>query len=99
MKKIFLAQNPLKEIENPIESPKLIELINLIFDFLYKIGIPLFAITLLIGGYFLLTSAGDEKKITSGKKTIIVSIVCLILIFLLSFIKESFIKFLSEIPK
>jgi hypothetical protein len=99
MSKILLVQNPLEEIENPLASPKLTELINLIFNFLYKIGIPLFTITLLIGGYFLLTSAGDEKKIKSGKKTIIVSIICLILVFLLPLIREGLIKFISEISK
>jgi uncharacterized membrane protein len=99
MSKILLAQNPLEEIENPLASPKLTELINLIFNFLYKIGIPLFTITLLIGGYFLLTSAGDEKKIKSGKKTIIVSIICLILVFLLPLIREGLINFISEISK
>ena len=99
MKEIFLVQNPLKEIENPLASPKLTELINLIFNFLYKIGIPLFTITLLIGGYFLLTSAGDERKVRSGKKTIIISIICLILVFLLPWIKENLLNFISEISK
>jgi surface polysaccharide O-acyltransferase-like enzyme len=99
MKKIFLAQNPLEEIENPLTSPKLTELINFIFNFLYRIGIPLFTITLLIGGYFLLTSAGDERKARSGKKTIVVSIICLILVFLLPLIKEGLLNFISEISK
>ena len=99
MKEIFLAQNPLNEIENPLASPKLSELIDLIFNFLYKVGIPLFTITLLIGGYFLLTSAGDERKVRSGKKTIVISIICLILVFLLSLIKESLLNFIAEIYK
>jgi hypothetical protein len=99
MKEIFLAQNPLEEIENPLASPKLTELINFIFDFLYGIGIPLFTITLLIGGYFLLTSAEDGRKARSGKKTIIVSIICLILVFLLPLIKEEVLNFISEISK
>ena len=99
MKEIFLAQNPLEEIENPLASPKLTELISIIFDFLYKIGAPLFTISLLIGGYFLLTSAGDERKIRSGKKTIIISIICLILVFLLPWIKENLLNFISEISK
>jgi len=99
MKEIFLAQNPLEEIENPLTSPKLIELINLIFDFFFRIGISLFTITLLLGGYFILTSAGDVGKARSGKKTIIVSIICLILVFLLPLIKESLINFISKISK
>jgi|YelNatPaOPRAMG01_1025707.scaffolds.fasta_scaffold31486_3 hypothetical protein len=99
MREIFLAKNPLEEIENPLSSPRLVKLIDIIFDFLYKAGVPFFTITLLIGGYLLLTSAGDEEKIRSGKKTIIVSIICLILVFLLPSIKESLINFISEISK
>jgi len=99
MKEIFLAQNPLEGIENPLASPRLIELINLVFDFLYRIGVPFFAITLLIGGYFILTSAGDKEKVKSGKKTMIVSIICLILVFLLPLIKDGLINFISEISK
>ena len=99
MKEIFLAQNPLEGIKNPLTSPRLIELINFIFNFFYKIGIPFFTVTLLLGGYFILTSAGDERKARSGKKAIIISIICLILVFLLPLIKESLINFISEISK
>jgi len=97
MREIILVQNPLKEIENPLASPRLIELIELIFNFLYKFGVIFFTITLLIGGYFFVTSGGDEKKIRSGKKTILISIICLILVFLLPLIKKSIINFISEI--
>jgi len=99
MKEIFLAQNPLEEIENPLTSQRLIELINFIFDFFFRIGIPFFTITLLLGGYLILTSAGDERKARSGKKTIIISIICLILVFLLPLIKESLLNFIAEIYK
>jgi hypothetical protein len=99
MKKFFLAENPLGEIPNPLASPKLFELINIVFNFFYSIGVILFTITLLIGGYFILASAGDERKLRSGKKTIIISIICLILVFLLPSIKENLIKFISEISK
>jgi uncharacterized membrane protein len=99
MKKILLAQNPLEEIENPLTSPKLTALINVVFDFLYRAGILLFTVTLLIGGYFLLTSSGNERKIRSGKKTIIISIICLIFVFLLPLIKENLLNFISEISK
>lgn len=43
------------------------------------IGI-IFTILLIYGGYLYLTSQGDEKKVTSGKKTITTAIVGLIII-------------------
>jgi surface polysaccharide O-acyltransferase-like enzyme len=94
MEEIFLAQIP--EIENPFASPELTALINIIFNFLSKIGIPLFTVTLLIGGYLILTSAGDEKKVRSGKKLLIISIICLAIVFSLSLIEENLKNFISE---
>jgi hypothetical protein len=105
MNKFFLAENPLEEIPNPLTSPKFFQLFDfishLIFSF-YSVGIIFFTIAIVIGGYFILTSAGDEKRIKSGKKIILLSIIFLVLIFLLPLIKRGlldFIKFLSGIFK
>jgi hypothetical protein len=92
--------NPLREIPNPLNptsSPRLIELINLLVNFILKFAEGLIAVAILIGGYFILTSAGDEKKVRSGKKIIIISAICLIFVLMLESIKENLIKFLSEI--
>lgn len=99
MNEIILTQNPLSGIENPLTSPKLFALLDLIFNFLYSVGIAFFAVTLLIGGYFILTAAGDEKKVKSGRKTIIISLICLILIFLIPLIKENLFNFIRELTQ
>jgi hypothetical protein len=80
-------------------SSSLIEVIDFLINFVQKISKGPITIAILVGGYLILTSAGDERKLRSGKKIIVISIICLIFILSLSFLKESFIKFLSEIFK
>ena len=94
--------NPLNEIPNPlspVQSPKLVELISTIFQFISTIGPIFITITIIVGGYFIVTASGDERKFRSGKKIIIVSLVCLIFVAMASLIKERIIEFLNEITK
>lgn len=100
---IVFAQNNasdwLKEIPNPlspISSPKLVEIIDLLVRFIPPIGLLLATIAILGGGYFILTSAGNEQKARSGKKIILISAICLIFIFLLEIIRDNVVKFLEE---
>jgi hypothetical protein len=58
--------NPLGSSCNDLSCP-----LNLIIDFLFTIAIPLCAIMVLIGGFYMVTSSGDPAKVTKGRKTIL----------------------------
>lgn len=93
------AKEWLEQIPNPLNitsSSKLIQYIDLLVNFISKFGVLLATIAILVGGYFILSSAGEEQKVKSGKKIIIIAAICLVFIFLLSVIKEGIVKFLKE---
>lgn len=45
-----------------------------IINFLFTIAIPLCAIMVLVGGFQMLTAAGDPKKFSDGRKTILFAV-------------------------
>lgn len=92
--------NPLKDIPNPLnptQSTLLVKFIDLLLNFFPPLALTLITIAILVGGYFILTSMGDEQKLKSGKKIIVISAICLIFVSLLSSIRDNLIKFLTEI--
>lgn len=45
-----------------------------VINFLFTIAIPLCAIMVLVGGFQMLTAAGDPAKFSSGRKTILYAV-------------------------
>lgn len=53
-----------------------------ILNFLYTISISLCAIMVLVGGFQMITSAGDPEKFSKGRKTIIYAAIGFVVILL-----------------
>jgi len=83
MKKILLILTLLSlpvivlavEFENPIEATTTAELVDNIAGFIFKIAVVIVPLIILIGAFFIVTAAGDPKKIDQGKKLIIWAII------------------------
>ncbi len=69
--------NPLGSSCNDLSCP-----VQSIINFLFTIAIPLCAIMVLVGGFQMMTAAGQPEKISSGKKTILYAIIGFVVILL-----------------
>lgn len=67
---------------NPLRADSFPELIRLIIGFLISLAVPLAVFIVLIGAFYILTSAGDPKKFETGKKVIIYAFLGLLIIIL-----------------
>ena len=71
------------EIYNPLKAENLAELLNAIIDdFLIPVSLALAPLMIVIGGYFLIASAGVEARIATGKKIILYTFIALLIILL-----------------
>lgn len=55
---------------NPLGTASFADIVQKIINALFTLSIPICSIMVLIGGYYILTSAGDEEKLKLGRKTI-----------------------------
>ena len=53
-----------------------------IIDFLFTLAIPLCGIMVIWGGFQIMTAAGKPEKVSSGKKTILYSVIGFVVILL-----------------
>ncbi len=66
----------------PCNLCNLIVLINNIVQFLlFKLGLPIGVIAILVAGYFFLTASGSEQKIQQGKDTLKYAVLGLVIAF------------------
>jgi len=71
MFKKFLAQTTVTlETLNPFGTATFTSIVQNIISYLTVLAIPVVTLMILIGGFQILTSQGDEEKFKSGKKTI-----------------------------
>jgi hypothetical protein len=70
------------EFQNPLEYETFGELIDAIIKFIFYIAIVIVPLMLIIGAFYLLTAAGDPKKIGTGKNVIIYTLIGLVVIML-----------------
>ncbi|MDI6717916.1 MAG: hypothetical protein QMD86_02665 [Patescibacteria group bacterium] len=71
------------DLPNPLGTTDIFALVNRAIGILFKIAAPIATIMILYGAYEILTSAGDPKKLESGKNVIKYSIIGLAIIALL----------------
>ncbi len=87
----FLFSQVIK-IENPLKTKTFEELIKNIINFIFYIALALSPLMVIIGAFYILTAAGDEKRITTGKNIILYTLIGLLIIFfakgLISLIKQ-----------
>lgn len=71
------------------------QLINDIINFIIDIAIAAAGIIIIVGGYLMITSAGDPQKFEKGKKALLYGAVGLILILIAQALAEELIKLVS----
>lgn len=57
-------------IQNPIEATSLSGFFASIVDGLIQLGVIVSVLGIMYGGFLLVTAAGDEEKVSNGRKTI-----------------------------
>ncbi len=53
-----------------------------VINFLFTIAIPLCGIIILVGGFQMMTAAGDPEKFSTGKKTLLYAVIGFVVILL-----------------
>ncbi len=62
--------NPLGSSCNTLSCPA-----TAVINFLFTISIPLCGIFILVGGFQMMTAAGDPEKFSKGKKTLLYAVI------------------------
>lgn len=62
-------------LPNPIGSNDITDILKKIVNYLIKIGAPILAIMILIGGFQILTAGGNPEKVKTGRHTILYSVI------------------------
>jgi len=82
--------NPLGDSCKDLTCP-----LNTVIDFLYTIAIPLCAIMIIVGGFQMVTAAGDPEKFSKGRKTILYAVAGFAVILVAGGVSSLITKFLS----
>jgi len=69
-------------IPNPIEHESFEELIGALTDFIFSIALSGVVLGVLVGAFFILTSAGEPKKWQKGQQIILYTIIGLAILLL-----------------
>ena len=69
--------NPLGSNCNDLTCP-----LTAVINFLFTIAIPLCGILILVGGFQMMTAAGNPEKVSQGKKTILYAVIGFVVILL-----------------
>ena len=77
------AQNPISLVD-PLggNCKDLTCPLTAVANFLFTIAIPLCGILILVGGFQLMTAAGDPEKVSKGKKTLLYAVIGFVVILL-----------------
>jgi len=70
------------EFQNPLEYETFGELIDAIIKYIFYIAVVVTPLMIIIGAFYILTAAGDPKKIGTGKNVIIYTLIGLAIILL-----------------
>lgn len=85
-------------LDPPVNVSSIQELLKNIASYIYGISLAVAVIMILYGAFQILTSAGDPKKATDGKNTIIYTIVGLAIVILATGIVSLVIEILGANP-
>ncbi len=73
----LVLTNPLGSKCNDLSCP-----VAAVTNFLFTIAIPLTGIMVLVGGFQMMTAAGNPEKFSTGKKTILYAVIGFVVILL-----------------
>jgi len=62
-------------ISNPLKAETFEELVDAIVNFIFWIAIAIVPLMVLIGAFYFLTAAGDPKKIATGQRIILYTVI------------------------
>jgi cytochrome bd-type quinol oxidase subunit 2 len=95
------GDNP-STLENPLgEDTTVVGILNAVAGFLFLVAVPIATIMILIGAFWLLTSGGNEQRITTGRKTItwaVIGFAVLILAGGIASIVANILGYEGEVP-
>lgn len=69
------AQNAALTLPNPLSANSFTVVVTQISTFLLEIAVPLTAIMALVGGFQMITAAGNPEKFASGRKTLTYAVI------------------------
>lgn len=69
-------------LPNPLKAQSVEQLLNGVAAFLLTIAVPIATIMIIIGGFQILTAAGNPEKVQLGRKTIVYAVIGLAIIAL-----------------
>ena len=75
-------------IKPPINATSVEAVIGGIVDWVYKIALVVAPLMIMIGGFYLITAAGDPEKVNTGKKIITWTIVGIVVVLLATSVKS-----------
>ncbi len=62
-------------LANPLGSQSLADIVSAILSALFTISIPIVSIMVMVGGYYILTAAGNEENLKKGRQTITYAVI------------------------
>jgi len=60
---------------NPLGAATFAELVAAILRALFTLSIPIVSIMVMVGGYYILTAAGNEERLKTGRNTITYAVI------------------------
>ena len=69
-------------IPNPLKSCSFDDLINSVINFIFYVGLAISVLMGIIGAFYLLTSAGDPKRVQTAKSIFIYTFIGLLILIL-----------------
>jgi hypothetical protein len=70
------------QLEPPIEHETFEDLIGAIISFIFTIALVLAPLLIIIGGFYFVAAAGDAKKIETGKRIILYTLIGFLIILI-----------------
>lgn len=84
---VALADGPSLQLVNPLGTSNLVgtnSVLSRISGFLLIVAAPICGIMVLVGGFQMMTAAGDPKKFTEGRKTLVYAAVGFVIVLFAS---------------
>lgn len=62
-------------LQNPLGSQSLADIVSAILSALFTLSIPIVSIMVMVGGYYILTAAGNEENLKKGRQAITYAVI------------------------
>jgi hypothetical protein len=62
-------------LQNPLGTQSLADIVAAILSAFFTLSIPIVSIMVMVGGYYILTAAGNEENLKKGRQTITYAVI------------------------